>query len=106
MYTRTIRKSVFACSVFTVLAGFALVTTSCVNEEEEQKAARVEISTVQPSDTVFICTGSASKRFHATDSCSGVSNCTKEVRGVTRAEAEAKKRTFCHTCFRDSINGE
>ena len=82
-----------------------LPLSACWNEEEEEsQPKRVDITTVQPTDTVWICTGSNSKRFHSSDSCAGVSSCTKEVRPVTREEAEKRRRSFCHLCFRDSID--
>ena len=93
-------------NVVAVLLAMVLLPLSACweNEEEESQPKRVDITTVQPTDTVWICTGSNSKRYHASDSCAGVSSCTKEVRPVTRADAEKRKRTFCHICFRDSLD--
>ena len=78
-----------------------LATTSCSEQEEEQaKMVKVDLNTITESDTVWICTGSAAKRFHSSDSCPGVNSCTKEVKGVTRGEAEKKRRTACNICYR------
>ena len=85
-----------------LIALVAFVAVAC-SETEEESQGRVDISSVQPIDTVYICTGSGSKRFHANDGCAGIVGCTKVIKPVTRAGAEKRKRTFCHICFRDSI---
>lgn len=69
--------------------------------EEAPEVHRVFIDSIHPDDTVYICTGSGSKRFHASDSCTGLNGCRKEVRGLTRREAEKKKRTHCQICISD-----
>ena len=61
---------------------------------------RVPIDSVQPSDTVWICTGSGATRFHSNEKCEGMLKCTKAIKQVTRAEAEAKHRTHCQKCYR------
>ena len=63
----------------------------------------IDIYTVSDSDTVYICTGKASKRFHASDTCEGIMQCTKKILSMTRADAEKRHRTFCHKCYRDSL---
>lgn len=75
---------------------------SCDNGESEEdgEGKMVDIETVAPTDTVLICTGSAAKRFHSRDNCEGMQSCTKAIKPVTRAEAEAKKRTPCIKCYR------
>ena len=78
-----------------------LMATACGMEDEESKL--VDIRTVGPADTVFICTGSGSKRFHANNGCAGIVSCTKAIQPVTRQDAEKRTRSFCHICFRDSI---
>lgn len=78
-----------------------LLTTACGMEDEESKL--VNIKSVGPTDTVYICTGSGSKRFHANNGCAGIVSCTKDIQPITRQDAEKRKRSFCHICFRDSI---
>ena len=73
------------------------------SEAIEKTPSLIDIYTVSDSDTVFICTGKASKRFHSSDSCEGIMQCTKKILSMTRAEAEKRHRTFCHKCYRDSL---
>ena len=74
---------------------------SCTEQEEEQtKMVKVDLNSITEIDTVWICTGSAAKRFHSSDSCPGVNSCTKEVKGITRGEAEKKRRSACNICYR------
>ena len=72
-------------------------------QEQEPQSALIDIYSVSDSDTVYICTGKASKRFHASDSCEGIMQCTKKIITLTRADAEKRHRTFCHKCYRDSV---
>ena len=74
-----------------------LVLTACSSEDNVK---RVPIESVQPTDTVWICTGSGATRFHSNEKCEGMLRCTKKIKGVTRAEAEAKHRTHCQKCYR------
>lgn len=69
----------------------------------EKTPKLIDIYTVSDSDTVYICTGKASKRFHASDTCEGIMQCTKKILSMTRADAEKRHRTFCHKCYRDSL---
>ncbi len=91
-------------------AMLTFVTASCslfggdgASDEAEEAPVvhRVFIDSIHPYDTVYICTGSGSKRFHASDTCSGLNGCRKEIRGLTRQEAEKKKRTHCQICISD-----
>ena len=72
---------------------------SNVNDSSENH--KVRIDDIAPGDTVFVCTGSASKRFHAAENCTGLTSCTKDVLSLTRAEAELQRRSHCHICIAD-----
>lgn len=74
-----------------------LAVGACSSEDDVK---RVPIDSVQPTDTVWICTGSGATRFHSNEKCEGMLRCTKKIKGVTRAEAEAKHRTHCQKCYR------
>ena len=86
--------------VFALFLAMAFAVAGCHEEEEQGGFKPVDIDSVAPSDTVFICTGRSAKRFHAIDSCSGLSKCTKEINGLTKAQAMEKKRTPCDICFK------
>ena len=88
-------------AVLIAVVGLSIMATSCFENEEETQMKRVDITTVQPTDTVYICTGSGSKRFHASDSCTGLNSCTKIIKPITRGEAEKKQRTHCLVCFKE-----
>ena len=74
-----------------------VVSYACSSEGDVK---RVAIDSVQPTDTVWICTGSGATRFHSNEKCEGMLKCTKAIKQVTRAEAEAKHRTHCQKCYR------
>lgn len=57
------------------------------------------IDDVEPWDTVFICLGTGSKRFHSTLDCPGMQNCNSEADAITRKEAEDMGRTNCRRCY-------
>ena len=107
---RTLRHSILAvvamllCSMFVAACSTGDGSTSDVKEEKQ--SSLIDIYTVGDSDTVYICTGKASKRFHSSDTCEGIMQCTKEITPVTRADAESRHRTFCHKCYRDSLEQE
>ena len=49
--------------------------------------------------TVYICTGSYSKRYHSTPECSGLNNCKGEIKAISMSSAQKKGRTPCKKCF-------
>ena len=51
--------------------------------------------------TVYICTGSSSKRYHKTDKCKGLLKCGKEILEVKQSYAESKGKTPCMMCYND-----
>lgn len=61
--------------------------------------AKIDIATVAMSDTVWVCTSSGAKRFHASDTCGGILSCGETILQVTRDEAEHSRRTYCHKCY-------
>ena len=88
-----------------ILAAMLVMAAACSSDEqqEQQQPPLVDISSVLPTDTVYMCTGSGSKRFHSSDTCAGVEQCTKEIIAVTRAEAEKRHRSFCQRCYQDTV---
>ena len=77
---------------------FLLLLCSCKGGKAE-KQEKINIANVAMSDTVYVCTSEGAKRFHATDTCKGLSNCGEEIVPATREEAEKKNRTYCHKCY-------
>ena len=54
---------------------------------------------VSCSDTVYICTGSYSRRYHKTEYCKGLKKCGGVTVGITKDEARSLNRTPCHICY-------
>jgi hypothetical protein len=51
-----------------------------------------------PPARVYVCQGSASYAYHATDRCEGLAWCTRPVVRLTKAEAVKKGRRPCRRC--------
>lgn len=95
MTTMKTIKNVLAVAVLVVIA--VMVWRSCGEAEEVE---RVELKTIEPTDTVYVCTGRSAQRYHIIDHCAGLSGCSRAVDGLTRAEAEAKHKSPCNICIR------
>lgn len=48
---------------------------------------------------VYICTGPYSKKYHKTDNCQWLDNCSEDIERVTVEEAEVMGRTPCKGCY-------
>ena len=46
-------------------------------------------------DTVYICTGGYSTKYHLKPNCRGLSNCKGDIVRISRADARQKRRTLC-----------
>ncbi|MDG4946985.1 hypothetical protein NMK71_11235 [Weeksellaceae bacterium KMM 9713] len=46
-------------------------------------------------NTVYICNGKSSKKYHLTPNCRGLSNCSTKIYKVTKDEARRLNRTLC-----------
>lgn len=58
-----------------------------------------EVLSPEPTDIVYICTGSSSTRYHRTENCRGLNSCKGKIVKVTRSDAENKyNRTPCKIC--------
>lgn len=76
--------------------GFLFISCS----GDRNKIEKIDISSVQMQDSVWICTSSGAKRFHASDTCGGILSCGETILQVTRDEAERSRRTYCHKCYK------
>ena len=77
---------------------FLLLLCSCKGGKAE-KQEKINIANVAMSDTVYVCTSEGAKRFHASDTCKGLSNCGSDIITLTREDAEYTGRTYCHKCY-------
>ncbi len=76
-----------------------LLLASCKGDKGTSKAEKICIDSVLMSDTVYICDSEGAKRFHASDTCKGLSNCGSDIITLTREDAENTGRTYCHKCY-------
>lgn len=84
----------------TLLTSAILLFLLCsCNSDKAGRQEKIDISTVAMSDTVWVCTSSGAKRFHASDTCGGILSCGETILQVTRDEAEHSRRTYCHKCY-------
>ncbi|MBQ6649306.1 MAG: hypothetical protein IJM66_10740 [Muribaculaceae bacterium] len=67
--------------------------------DDGNKVEKIGISSVQMQDSVWICASSSAKRFHASDTCKGLSYCGSDIITLTREDAENTGRTYCHKCY-------
>ena len=82
-----------------LITSILLLLMACSNGSHEQGQEKIHIATVAMSDTVYICDSEGAKRFHASDTCKGLSNCGSDIITLTREDAEDTGRTYCHKCY-------
>ena len=97
------RKAVFMRTfMFTILIT-ALAFFYQSNANVCSKSAQIQKyqtdSVKKTEANVYICTGPQSKRYHKTSSCSGLRNCSGQVKKVTLVEAKKMNRTPCKICY-------
>lgn len=79
--------------IITILGIILLVSLGSMTENNyEQTRAKAKVS-------VWICTGPKSKRYHATDRCRGLNRCSRELKQLSKAEAEERGYTPCKICY-------
>ena len=44
---------------------------------------------------VYVCKGGSSKRYHKSEKCRGLSNCSTKIYKISKAEAKKMNRTPC-----------
>lgn len=91
--------------LFLIFGLAALFLTACSDKNDSEKYG---ISTVYAANlqtmatnenTVYICTGPNSKRYHLHSVCRGLGNCSGEIEAVTVSKAESMGRTPCKWCY-------
>jgi hypothetical protein len=53
----------------------------------------------EKSNTVYICEGPKSERYHRIPNCSGLNNCSTEIHSVHVSHAVRIGRTPCRVCY-------
>lgn len=49
-------------------------------------------------NTVYICTGNSSKKYHANSKCRGLGGCKGSIKAISKEEAIKMGRTPCAIC--------
>jgi hypothetical protein len=49
-------------------------------------------------NTVYICTGNSSKKYHANSKCRGLGGCKGTIKAISKEEAIKMGRTPCGIC--------
>ena len=49
-------------------------------------------------NTVYICTGNSSKKYHANSKCRGLGGCKGTIKAISKEEAIKMGRTPCTIC--------
>lgn len=49
-------------------------------------------------NTVYICTGNSSKKYHANSKCRGLGGCKGSIKAISKEEAIKMGRTPCGIC--------
>lgn len=63
---------------------------SCSNKQKEYDI---------PDNSVYICTGSMSKKYHCDQNCIGLKRCSGVVRKLSIEEAQGMGRKECKFCY-------
>lgn len=81
----------------------ALFMTACSDNSEKYGISSVYAANLQVEgtneNTVYICTGPNSKRYHSHSDCRGLGKCSGEIREVSVSKAKSMGRTPCKWCY-------
>lgn len=68
--------------------------------EEKPSKTESDIESYDNNDeSVYICTGETSTKYHSDPDCRGLSRCSGEIEEVSEEEAEDMGRTPCKICY-------
>ncbi|MCK8480921.1 hypothetical protein [Psychroserpens algicola] len=72
------------------------INYSCIEQPIIKKAIYgAYLRKITTKDSVYICKGPSSKRYHYTKTCRGLSACSTKTYKVSLSEAKELKRTLC-----------
>lgn len=63
-------------------------------------AGEVSAASASGSETVWVCGGPNSKRYHKSKKCKGLNRCSKSPKSMSREDANKKGYTACKICYR------
>lgn len=68
-------------------------------EEKPSKTENDIESYGSTGESVYICTGESSTKYHSDPDCRGLSRCSGEIEEVSEEEADDMGRTPCKICY-------
>ena len=75
-------------------------TPNAVHLATEKSPTESTSSNMHVEQTVYICTGPQSKRFHKTSHCRGLNSCSGDILAVSLSKAKSLGRTPCKWCYK------
>lgn len=90
--------------LYLILSITALFMAACSdNNNEKYGISSVYAANLQGEgtneNTVYICTGPNSKRYHSHSDCRGLGKCSGEIKEVSVSKAKSMGRTPCKWCY-------
>ena len=86
--------------LFLIFSMAVLFMTACSdNNNENSRISSFFAANLQGENTVYICTGPNSKRYHSHSDCRGLGKCSGEIKEVSISKAESMGRTPCKWCY-------
>jgi hypothetical protein len=80
-----------------LIFAFLAIFTS-FNSLQESNSSKPK-SHFHKEQTVYICKGPNSLRFHSNSSCRGLNSCTTQIYSVSLTDAKNIGRTPCQICY-------
>lgn len=107
----TMKRTTYTLAAMAAIAMMSIHLSSCdyyakaetpytVYLVTEKISALSTSSYMYVKQTVYICTGPQSKRFHKTSHCRGLNSCSGDVVAVTISKATSLGRTPCKWCYK------
>ena len=92
--------------LFLIFGLAVLFLTACNDSSDSEKygispvyAASISNDYSANENTVYVCTGPNSKRYHRHSDCRGLDRCSEEIEAVTVSKAQSMGRTPCKLCY-------
>ena len=88
------------------IAMMAMNLTSCDNQANAEatniysRIERISANDLNAEQTVYMCTGPQSKRFHKISQCRGLNSCSGDILEITISKAKSMGRTPCKWCYK------
>ncbi len=85
--------------LFLIFSLAVLFMTACSDNNENSGISSFFTANLQGENTVYICTGPNSERYHSHSDCRGLGKCSGEIREVSVSKAKSMGRTPCKWCY-------